>query len=256
MEFTDPGPHLNMEEISEFERSIAVFIPKEYKKFLETTNGGSPGGLRPKDCFKYHAHYPGNQPTASPGGDGTELAWIFGIRNDAYYFNLLENIRLYRERIPVNMIPIGIDAGGNIVLLCVRGDDYGKVFYWDHEAEADPSQGEVPNYSNVYYVANNFDEFVDSLYEHVPDDESEVDRIIRTNDLDALKDYLNAGHDIDEEDEYGRTLLENATIANRIDLAKFLIDSGADTRKSQQISEENSREELMLLFARKQAQDS
>ena len=70
-------------------------------------------------------------------------------------------IRRYRKRIPVEMIPVATDPGGNIITLGITSNLRGKVYLWDHEEEVD--EGEVPDYRNIYFVADSFQEFLNSL---------------------------------------------------------------------------------------------
>jgi hypothetical protein len=62
---------------------------------------------------------------------------------------------------PEEMLPIAADAGGNLVLLALAGQDAGKVFFWNHEIEAlveDPASSEHLN-----LIANSFQEFCEGL---------------------------------------------------------------------------------------------
>ncbi|MGL5784970.1 MAG: SMI1/KNR4 family protein, partial [Alphaproteobacteria bacterium] len=77
--------------------------------------------------------------------------------------NLLFIMNMYLERIPLNTIPIANDQNGNLVLLSVKGSDRGKIYFWDHEMEADTDHGETPDYSNLTLVADSFDEFIQNL---------------------------------------------------------------------------------------------
>lgn len=62
---------------------------------------------------------------------------------------------------PKNLLPIGEDPGGNVVSLSVSGPDKTKVYFCEHEREAE--EGDAPNYDNVYFIANSFDDFLDNL---------------------------------------------------------------------------------------------
>ena len=52
-----------------------------------------------------------------------------------------------------------------------KGEDKGKVYFWDsvEEEDVDEEAGEEPGYSNVYLLANSFQEFINSL-EKIEDD--------------------------------------------------------------------------------------
>jgi hypothetical protein len=64
---------------------------------------------------------------------------------------------------PDELIPIANASCGDKICMSVIGDNYGKVYFWDHEQEA--YEGEEPDYSNVHLIANSFTDFINSLYE-------------------------------------------------------------------------------------------
>ena len=60
-----------------------------------------------------------------------------------------------------DFFPIAKAPGNKFICLCIRGEHCGKVYYWDHIASVE----EVPTYDNIYLIANNFTDFINSLYE-------------------------------------------------------------------------------------------
>ena len=64
---------------------------------------------------------------------------------------------------PQGYLPIGCDPGGNQICLVVKGQNYGQVFFWDHEFEAD--DGNEPTDDNLTFIAPDFDAFLKSLHE-------------------------------------------------------------------------------------------
>jgi hypothetical protein len=75
-------------------------------------------------------------------------------------------------------------------------------------------------------VARSFTEFTSLLHEYIDPNESEADRIIRENDIEGLIRLLETGFNIETQDAYGRTLLENAAIHDRVDLIRALHNCG------------------------------
>ncbi|EKS0980396.1 SMI1/KNR4 family protein, partial [Escherichia coli] len=69
---------------------------------------------------------------------------------------------IYKDRIPSEFFPIAHDAGGNLILMGPNSDD-NKIYFWDHEIEAD--EGDMPDMSNVYLISQSFSVFINSLYE-------------------------------------------------------------------------------------------
>lgn len=124
-------------------------LPRDYKEFLINYNGGNPDPC----CFSFK-----NTPEK-----GSFIDNLFGVIKDLNN-NLLLNIDLYKNRIPTNFIPIGDDPGGNLILLSVKTPDRGKVYFWDHEMEADTDQGEIADYSNLTLISDSFEEFLNGLH--------------------------------------------------------------------------------------------
>jgi SMI1-KNR4 cell-wall len=145
-----PNGTVSLDKIKQFEKQVGVEFPEDYVKFLANFNGGEPK----LDTFEYKLK------------DGR--VWTGGVRY-FFGFNLdqLQNIDFFAsmrgDRIPENMIPIGLDNGGNFILLTLSKQDRGKVYFWDHDEESEDN--EPPTNDNIYFVANSFTEFLESLKE-------------------------------------------------------------------------------------------
>jgi hypothetical protein len=70
---------------------------------------------------------------------------------------------MYQDRVPNTLLPVARDPGGNLLCLQLSEQDYGKVYFWDHEDEV--AEGETPGFDNVYFVAASFDELLNNLSE-------------------------------------------------------------------------------------------
>jgi hypothetical protein len=141
------GSHhqLDKAEIAAFERKVGLTLPESYKMFLLQSNGGRPGD---SDIFVV----PGWQYKRSVADT------FFGI-GTGDSSDLEKCIARFSERIPSDCIPIGRDAGGNILCLRIGGIHDGQIYFWDHEAE--PEQPE--SRSNMYKVADTIQALLDSL---------------------------------------------------------------------------------------------
>ncbi|MEN1970023.1 hypothetical protein WMZ97_18355 [Lentibacillus sp. N15] len=53
------------------------------------------------------------------------------------------------------------DPDGNAICLDTKEPYYEKIYYWDHEQEPDNPN----NMINMYFLANDINEFLDKLYE-------------------------------------------------------------------------------------------
>jgi hypothetical protein len=144
MKFDELNEPLIIDELSYFVKNN-IIIPDVYKKFLIEYNGG-----RPENSLIYFLE----------NKNGTILSCIFGFTKDRYC-SLRRYNSTYAGRIPRNTLAIADDVGGNVIVMSVSGDDYGKIYFWDHEMEFD--QGVEPDYANLTLVADSFDEFINNL---------------------------------------------------------------------------------------------
>ncbi|MFH1897550.1 MAG: SMI1/KNR4 family protein [Candidatus Desantisbacteria bacterium] len=137
---------LSMENLKRAEETIVATLPEEYKQFLMKYNGGR--------AFNIKQFGGGLDFEAITDGDDNNF---FGTYNSL------------KGRIPEDTVAIAIDPGGNYVLLGIKGPNRGKVFFWMLDFE-DREEWEAPYESKVDFVANSFNEFLDSLSEYNEDD--------------------------------------------------------------------------------------
>ena len=143
------GPPLSKKELTEFEAEIGYKLPVEYRKFMLENNGGKPES-------KYF-YVPGWQYQQSlvnefdyivPDGSGYGIRQILAIKGDIF---------------PEGFISIGGDPGGNHILMCLCEPYRGMIYFWDHEDGPDDRLDRMEDYSNIYLLANSFEEFVNNL---------------------------------------------------------------------------------------------
>lgn len=84
---------------------------------------------------------------------------MFGLGSDD---DLISQFELYKSRIPSTCIPIGRDAGGNIVCLDLSDGNYGYVYIWDHEEELKYEEGTI-TIEDLYFIADSFKSFLNSI---------------------------------------------------------------------------------------------
>ncbi len=147
------GPPLTSEQILAVEKVIKEKLPPEYKEFLLQYNGGAPY----PNWFKIQWE-----------GQYWALGQEFGIIE--YFLSIYADrpaeffhyYKIFNGRIPSDTIAIGFDPGGNLILLGKGKANYGKVFFWMHSYETNEEM--ESDYSNVGFIANSFNEFIDSLF--------------------------------------------------------------------------------------------
>ncbi|WP_062050322.1 SMI1/KNR4 family protein [Bacillus sp. JCM 19034] len=140
------GSHdnLSLEQIEIFENENNIKLTEKYVNFLLKWNGGK---VIPNLFMISNEQGP------------SVLNVFYGIGD--MYDNLTDFIEIMDERLPVGFIPIGDDPSGNVICLGTKEPYYDKIYFWDHEQEPE----DPDDMSNMYFLANSIDEFLDNLYE-------------------------------------------------------------------------------------------
>lgn len=149
--WTDTGKKINEKDLEKVEELVDADLPDDYRAFLLEHNGGTA--------------VPALFDVVTVEGDETTTVV------DRFYsvgagagtpWDLATNISFYweNERIPEWVVPIAADIAGNLVCLSVSDDDYGQVFFWDHETELEYELDE-----NQAPLAESFSAFLEMLYD-------------------------------------------------------------------------------------------
>lgn len=150
----------NSQDIEQFELLIGSPLPHNYKQFL-LTNGG--GVLEKSYIFKMTT--PGCLLDKEPYvEDEIETFSSFnagGSFDLPTHFKVMNSANDEFSKIPNEMIVIG-GVGGSCILLGIKGEHRGKVFFSDLFL-GDETQS--ASYNNVCFIAGSFSAFLDSLYE-------------------------------------------------------------------------------------------
>lgn len=132
---------LSLEELEAFEKKQDIKLPKYYREFLLEYNGG----------------YPNPSVYKISDDEGESVLNIFyGIGN--MYDNLEKKLDFFDEILDLEFIPIADDPGGNQICLGLNEEYCGQIFHWNHDEEHDGMK-------NMYFLANNINEFIENLYE-------------------------------------------------------------------------------------------
>jgi SMI1 / KNR4 family (SUKH-1) len=97
---------------------------------------------------------------------------IYGFSKEKLSLDIINNIETYTKRMPNSLIPVGTDGSGNQICLGISDEESGKIFFWDHENECmdgflNENKSDIDKYwNNIYFLANNFDEFLSLLEIH------------------------------------------------------------------------------------------
>ncbi len=150
IELDNPGPQISVEQIALTENALGVNFPADYQEFLLKSNGGTV-------CLSFDC----------ADNERSSVGAFYRILS-GHHDDIIEANKLRAGRLPRGFVAIADDYGGGdeICIDCTPGPRYGKVYFWDHEMEADLSQGIGPDEAgNIHLIANSFTEFLDCLYE-------------------------------------------------------------------------------------------
>jgi len=140
-------------QLMEFERILGLTLPPEYRNHLLQHNGGQ---CNP-NVFSFIEK--GNKSTS-------RVDWFLAL-HDGDYDNLKNYAEIYKideKRLPDSFLPIAHDDGGNLVCIACRSVDFGEVHFSDHENEVDYSSSDDMDYSNLYFIAPSFNDFLAALH--------------------------------------------------------------------------------------------
>ena len=123
-----------------FEKSLGITLPDDYKQFLLQNNGG----------------YPSEELVFTLDDSQSVLSHFYtlGLPTDDI-LSLEECLKQFvvTRRIESNYLPIADDAFGNQLCLRLSGREHGQVYFWDHEA----------NEGKMTKIADSFTSFCQSL---------------------------------------------------------------------------------------------
>ena len=148
MEIFDGKKPPTREQIEQLEIRYKGKLSREYLDFLLAHNGGWPV----PDGFNYIDNKTGSEKHGM-------VDCFLGIHNE-YDNNFYKYLETYKERMPIDLIPIANDPGGNLICLSLES---GEIYFWDHDCEVE--EGEVPDYQNLHFIADSFGVFLNNLTE-------------------------------------------------------------------------------------------
>jgi len=141
----DGDPRLLTEkDLVRIEDEIGFNLPDDYREFISRFGCYCPEAYA---VFSFKEPFQNND-------EGIVSVFYGLLEGDSY--DLLRNFETYKERILIEALPIASDPGGNQICLILTGKYRGKIYFWDHEEE-------LLDKSNLYLIADSFDEFITSL---------------------------------------------------------------------------------------------
>ena len=154
IEIHDSGPALSEHDLTLVEAATGRPLPQPYRDFLLAHNGG-----RPKPDIIDIAGAPFR---------GTDIQVFHSFDDEFQTCDILwgwENLDGCKENL---LLPIANDSGGHTFALVLDEENYGHVYYFD--SNEDPP--------HPYHIANNFNEFLNKIRAHTPEELAEIDEMI------------------------------------------------------------------------------
>ena len=144
----DTLPSPSSSDLDALEQRLQIKLPSEYRAWLLLFNGGQP--------------WPGNLKLEGKRNATENVARFLAVHEgpECNFENEYVFWKQTTGRVPGHLVPIADDGCGNLVCLAFVGPDAGKVFFWDHESETEPT-----SFKNVHLVANTFNDFIQMLTE-------------------------------------------------------------------------------------------
>lgn len=157
---------LNQEvTIQEFEQACNITIPAVYRRFLSTYDGGEL-----------------DETMFEQGEFSFYIESFFGFSGGSESFHTLKEQTLFQTFIQKGYLAIAKDAFGDYVLLCIRGSQYGSVYFFAHD---EPCRYQLITQSFLQFIQcckSDVDIFQHGVYQDV---------ILYRLDQDDIFDYDN-----------------------------------------------------------------
>jgi hypothetical protein len=144
--FRRKGIPLAQRDIENFEKTIKVRLPEDYKRFLAEQNGGEKPDA---EIFRLAT------------GGSSILSRLFPI-GDGKGRDVLGFARQLRDELPVGVIPIGQDIGGNYLCLSTDGLTTGQIFLLNHDES--PSRSPAEKWNKLIFCESSFSAFCEGLH--------------------------------------------------------------------------------------------
>ena len=134
-------------DLVKYEFDFGFQFPTEYKKFLKNSNGGIP------DLKKFDLKDKVKQ--------GLSIDFFLGI-NVEKEKNVFYIFKITKALIPKGFVPFALTEGAGVLFIGVGDETFEKIYFWDRGDIEKPSQ--AVEGKNLFPVASNFDEFLNSIY--------------------------------------------------------------------------------------------
>ncbi len=204
---------VDLKTIQQYEAKHKITIPEVYKKVLQKHNGASlnPLGMEIKTF------------------GGFLVEEFYSINAKEKYLDIAYCCEGMKNCMPPKFFPFGNTNAGDTLLIGTEGKYKDKIYLWFMEGGAE----ETNYYGNIYFVAKSWNDFILSLREEPEDDDHScgkyTDLFDKGSDEDIIK-LIDSGWDVNTILETGQTALQRTSSRGRMDIARMLLDKGANTK--------------------------
>lgn len=154
MKLLDSAAPLTRKDLCGLERQLGISFPEDYAAFMLKNNGGEP---EEDWLFDFY-----NGVTERDNTSVIRGFYKLYLHDDGPSYDDFVKIcsTMWAEKtIGKDMVAIADDPGGNLICLCVAGENCGKVYFADHEFEN--------THTGCLFmseIAPSFSAFLDMLY--------------------------------------------------------------------------------------------
>lgn len=135
--------------VIDFEHFFEISLPKEYRNFLLENNGGEP-----VPGFEFF--------WIKKGKDGSSVHQYFGLHNGPIHLQLNTYMDQSIFGFPRSLLPVADDGMGNFICVGIQENNYGKVYFLDHDLFPFQSNENAPG---ITQLSSSFSSFINALKE-------------------------------------------------------------------------------------------
>jgi hypothetical protein len=164
-----PSPVLHPQDIARWETIINAPFPKQYRDYLLHCNGGevriSPEHRHTVDVYQFDIQWPHGLTGKTPDSLLGYFYMIQEIPEHEPHFTMTfdYNYNTWKEVLPPDTFPIANDPCGSQILIGLKGDKKGKIYFWMREFVNAMENPDIAALAYTGWIAASFVEFILSL---------------------------------------------------------------------------------------------
>jgi cell wall assembly regulator SMI1 len=151
IKFEEKGKKISKKDIANLETELNIKLPEDYKTFLLKNNGGSP---EEDWCFNFY-----DENSEESDSVINQFYILYKKSEDEFDDLKIQYLTNVEEGfVPDTVFVIADDPFGNMIGVDLSAENYGKVYFFDHELE------DEDGFNLRSLVADSFDEFLEKLF--------------------------------------------------------------------------------------------